>query len=100
MTNYFAVHYTYADGDQDIVRLRPAHREFLGSLKDQGKLVASGPYNDGHGSALILLQLGEHDGYHDAVELMDQDPFHQEGVLAGRRIRQWNPVINIFPPAS
>lgn len=93
---YFAVHYTYADGDENIVRVRPEHREFLGGLKDAGQLVASGPYTDGHGSALIIIRLDDHATVDDAYELMDSDPFVVQDVLAGRKIREWNPVLNVF----
>lgn len=93
---YFACHYSYPDGDERIVELRPEHREFLSGLKDEGTLVASGPYVDGRGSALIIIRLPEGSGTDDALAVMDEDPFHREGVLAGRDIRPWNPVLNIF----
>ncbi len=97
--NYFAVHYTYADGDDAIVALRPEHREFLKSLKEEGTLVASGPYTDGGGSALILLRLPETATVADAEKLMDGDPFHRDQILDGRSIRAWNPVLNVFGDA-
>ncbi|WIM66811.1 YciI family protein [Corynebacterium breve] len=93
---YFAVHYTYANEDENIVALRPTHREFLGKLLDEGKLVGSGPYTDGLGSALIIIRLDEPATVDDAAELMDSDPFHTENALAGRSIREWNPVMNVF----
>lgn len=95
--NYFAVHYSYADGAEAVVALRPEHREFLKTLRDEGTLVASGPYTDGGGSALILLRLPESATVADAEALMNQDPFHRDRVLDGRTIRAWNPVLNIFP---
>ena len=93
---YFAVSYQYPDGAEDIVRLRPAHREWLATLLDAGRLVASGPHTDGAGGALIIIRLPETAALRDAEELMDDDPFTREGVLAGREIREWNPVLNIF----
>ncbi len=93
---YFAIHYTYADEADEIVALRPKHREFLGSLKDQGKLVASGPYTDGLGSALIIIRLDSPASIDDAIQLMNDDPFHTEKAIATRTIREWNPVLNIF----
>lgn len=93
---YFAVHYLYADKSEHIVKLRPVHRAWLGSLEDEGILVASGPYTDGLGGALILIRLPESATISDAEELMNNDPFHQEDALAGRTIRVWNPVKNIF----
>ena len=93
---YFAVHYTYTDGDERIVSLRPSHREWLATLADAGRLVGSGPYTDGGGSALIIIRLPETATLADAAELMDEDPFTREGVLPGREIREWNPVLNAF----
>jgi len=93
---YFAVSYQYPDGAEDIVRLRPEHREWLATLLDAGRLVASGPHTDGAGGALIIIRLPETAALRDAEELMDDDPFTREGVLTGREIREWNPVLNIF----
>lgn len=94
--NYFAVLYRYAPDSELIATVRPRHREFLGSLKEEGKLVGSGPYTDGDGGALIVLRLPEPAGVEDAASLMDNDPFLKEGALDGREIRAWNPVLNIF----
>ncbi len=96
---HFAVIYSYAPDSEQIVTLRPEHREFLGGLLDEGTLVGSGPYTDGHGGALIIVRLAEPATIADVEELMDGDPFHRENALAARRIREWNPVINIFPEA-
>lgn len=96
LMKYFAVHYTYADEAEEIVALRPKHREFLGSLKDQGKMVASGPYTDGLGSALIIIRLEDPASIDDAIQLMNDDPFHIEKAIAARTVREWNPVLNIF----
>lgn len=93
---HFAIHYTYPHEAEPVVALRPAHREFLKSLLDKGTLVASGPYTDGGGSALIIIRLPESAGVADAEALMNDDPFHREQVLDGRSIREWNPVLNIF----
>lgn len=27
---------------------------------------------------------------------MDGDPFHTEGIVTARAVREWNPVINSF----
>ena len=94
--NHFAIHYLYAADSEDIVRVRPEHRQFLGELRDKGQLVGSGPYTDGLGGALIIIRLPEPATISDAEELMDLDPFTQQHCLAGRTVREWNPVINVF----
>ena len=94
--NYFAVHYLYAGDSEQIITLRPEHRAWLGGLRDENILVGSGPYTDGLGGALIIIRLPEPATVADAEALMDKDPFQQEGALAGREIREWNPVLNVF----
>ena len=42
----------YGNSDQ-IATVRPRHREYLGSLKEQGKLAASGPFTDDSGALII-----------------------------------------------
>ena len=51
----FAIEYHYPADSSQIIELRPAHREFLGKLKEEGKLIGSGPYTDGDGDALIVI---------------------------------------------
>lgn len=93
---YFAVHYQYPDGADEIVALRPEHRTWLATLAETDRLVGSGPYVDGQGGALIVIRLADTATLADAEELMDNDPFTREGALAGREIREWNPVLNVF----
>ncbi|AZA11618.1 YciI family protein [Corynebacterium gerontici] len=95
--NVFAVEYTYDPNSSAIQEIRPRHREFLGQLKTEGKLIGSGPYTDGDGGALIVIRLQEGSSIEQARELMDQDPFHTEGALDDRNFHSWNPVLNIFP---
>lgn len=94
--NYFACHYSFPNADPDVERVRPQHRAFLDTLFNDGRLVASGPYTDGGGSALVIIRLPEPAGVAEATSLMDADPYVTEGVLTGRFIRQWNPVKNVF----
>lgn len=93
---YFAVHYQYAHEAPEVVALRPQHREWLATLGAADQLVGSGPYIDGAGGALIIIRLPETATLPDAEELLDNDPFTREKVLAGRTIREWNPVLNVF----
>ncbi|WP_368668358.1 YciI family protein, partial [Klebsiella michiganensis] len=50
--NTFVILYHYAPDSQKILEIRPQHREFLKALKDEGKLIGSGPFTDGQGGAL------------------------------------------------
>lgn len=93
---YFAVQYLYPNEDPAVVALRPEHREWLAGLGAADQLVGSGPFIDGQGDALIIIRLPDTATLRDAEELMDQDPFNRDQVLAGRHIREWNPVLNVF----
>ena len=92
----FAIEYHYPADSPQIIELRPAHREFLGKLKEEGKLIGSGPYTDGDGDALIVIQLDDSATIADAEALMADDPFHTNTALTGRVFHTWNPVLNIF----
>ncbi|MDU0477906.1 YciI family protein [Staphylococcus chromogenes] len=94
--NYFCVNYFYPADSAEIAATRPVHREFLGSLKEQGILVGSGPFLDEDGGALIIIRLEESATLDDAIQLMSKDPFQQQGVLDAVKIRPWNPVMNVF----
>ena len=93
---YFAVTYTYRPDSEEIINLRPTHREFISGLKDEGQSLGSGPFTDGEGGALIIIELEDGSTLADAENLMNNDPFHSGGALENRSIRIWNPVINIF----
>ncbi|MDJ0321857.1 YciI family protein [Pseudarthrobacter sp. PS3-L1] len=85
----FAVEYVYvADSTaaRDEHRLR--HREWTANLVAEGALLASGPYGDGTGALLIFRATDE-----TALnELLKQDPFAIEGVIAGIRSTEWTPI--------
>lgn len=94
--NTFAVLYEYVNDPDEVAAHRPEHREFLGGLEEQGKLIGSGPFTDDAGGALIIIRLPEPATRADAAVLMDADPFNQRGLIASRTVRPWNPVKNVF----
>lgn len=68
---------------------RPAHRAYLTSLLDKGKLFASGPYADGSG-ALIIYEADSDDA---ADALLTADPFHAAGVFLKWTLRPWKVIF-------
>lgn len=93
---YFAITYKYDPESAAIAEHRPIHREFIGKLNDEGKILGSGPHPDAEGGALIVVKLGDDATVDTATELMNGDPFYSEGALNDRTVREWNPVINSF----
>lgn len=89
----FAVEYVYA-ANSSAVRdeRRPAHRAWLSTLAEDGRLLTSGPYGDGAGALLIFKVQDEA----ELNELLKQDPFAVAGTIAGIRTTEWTPVIGIL----
>lgn len=90
---YFAVHYTYVNDTELIARHRPDHRAFLSRLTDKG-LVAGGAYPEAAPPSALLVVKAENA---EAVsDLLADDPFRINNVLADVRIVHWTPVIGVF----
>ena len=68
---------------------RPAHRAYLTTLLNEGKLFASGPYADGSG-ALIVYEADTPDA---AEALLTADPFHAAGVFLRWTMRPWKVIF-------
>lgn len=79
----------YISDAEKVQSIRPTHREYLQSLKMQGRLAASGPFSDGSGALIIY----EADSPEQAEDLLRNDPFYQAGVFVSWSIRPWNQVI-------
>jgi uncharacterized protein len=83
--------------DAELVsRIRPEHRQYCATLKGQGKLVASGPFDDRPGALIIY----EADSLEAADALLKADPFHQAGVFHSWTLRPWtvaNANRELFP---
>src|SRR4051794_3284720 len=89
----FAVEYVYAaNSTEPRNEARPAHREWLGGLAEDGVLLASGPYGDGAGPLLIFKATDEA----ALNSILKQDPFAAAGVIAGTRIPEWAPIIGVL----
>ena len=69
---------------------RPAHREYLRSLFETGKLRLSGPWADDTGACIVY----EADSLDEAQALLNADPYRAAGVLADARIREWKIVLD------
>lgn len=86
----YAVRYHYSDDVAGRDEHRPAHREFLSGLAQEGVVVASGPLTDGPAEALLLL---EGESAEQVRDLLSQDPFAQQGIIETVEVREWDVVI-------
>lgn len=85
----FATSIVYANDPETIAQVRPTHREYLTALKEQGKLWASGPYEDDSGALIIY----EADDQQAAEALIENDPFNKAGVFESYTMRPWRQVF-------
>jgi uncharacterized protein YciI len=86
----------YSQDKAKIAALRPTHRQYLASLREQGRLAASGPFTDDSG-ALIVYEAATRE---EAEAILKGDPFSQNGIFLSYQLRPWNPVIanrELFP---
>jgi uncharacterized protein len=84
----FATTIEYGNPDR-IAEVRPVHREYLGRLKEQGKLWASGPFEDDSGALIIY----EAETEEEARALLEADPFHEAGVFQRYTMKPWRQVF-------
>jgi uncharacterized protein YciI len=86
----YAVTYRYSDDAATRDAVRPAHREYLRGLAEQGLLLVSGPYAaDEPPGALLLFRAGSKEEVRAALE---SDPFRTSGVLLEATFTEWSPV--------
>ncbi len=90
---FYAVHYSYSSDSAALDEARPQHRRFLAGLADAGTVRASGPYVGTEPSALLIFVA---EGEQEVRALLDQDPFHEAGLIEKATITEWNPIIGVF----
>ena len=84
--NLYAITYEYSDSTASRRdEVRSVHVEFLQECFNDGRLLVSGPVDDGAGALLIITGKDES----DALGLMDNDPFFKNNLIAERGIRKW-----------
>jgi uncharacterized protein YciI len=86
---YFATVYHYTQDDAARNDVRPAHRDYLRGLSEQGGLAVSGPYVGGDSGGALLIFVADTEAA--ALELSDNDPFMVHGLVQQRTVREWQP---------
>ncbi|EMD28761.1 YciI family protein [Amycolatopsis azurea] len=89
---WFLVEITYVQ--EKLEDVRPRHRKFLSDLAEQGVVALGGPLGDGSGG-ISLYQAADETALLDVI---NQDPYHLEGVVAERSVREFKPVIGAWVP--
>lgn len=78
----------------DRLSARPAHRERLQRLYDDGRLLAAGPWRDETGALLLFDVASER----EVRDLMAEDPYYTAPELAVLPIREWAPILGPHAP--
>lgn len=86
----FAVQYTYVDQPDVVTEHRPAHRDFLRALLDQGTVLAAGAYTSGPAGALLIFR---GDSAEQIAEILRSDPFRLLGLVQDCQIRAWGQAM-------
>ena len=83
----YALELSFSD---DPARLegRPAHRDRLAALRDEGRLLAAGPFADESG-ALLLFRV---DTQAEAEEIVAADPYYSGPGVTVVSLKEWLPV--------
>ncbi|MFX0539101.1 YciI family protein [Ornithinimicrobium sp. Y1847] len=92
----FIVHYSYSDDTAARDEHRPAHREFLSTLAQEGVVMLSGPYAavpDAPDAAVLILRGSSAT---ELAELLRDDPFQQQGLVEQVAVREWTPVLGAW----
>ena len=75
----------YIEDKARIIAHRPAHRDYVRKLLDQGKLALAGPFSDDSGGLFIY----EVDSAEAAAAIVADDPFSINGVYELVEIKPW-----------
>jgi uncharacterized protein len=91
----FALQLRFRNNDRRL-EVRPAHREYLASLRDAGRLVAAGPWADDTGAMLLYDVAGEA----EVREILANDPYTPADVYEIADLREWRPLFGFDSPTG
>ncbi|MEV4799094.1 YciI family protein [Nonomuraea sp. NPDC049421] len=75
--------------EDDRLRVRPAHREHLQALFDQGRLITAGPWADDKGAMHIYEVADEA----ELREILDDDPYTAVDAYDIALLKEWTPIL-------
>lgn len=88
----FAVQLRFTDTDRRL-QVRPAHREYLTSLRAAGKLLSAGPFADQSGALLIYDVADEA----EVRDILEKDPYTPADVYEIAALNEWQPLFPMQP---
>jgi hypothetical protein len=79
----------YVSDLDKVAKLRPAHRNYMDELEQQGRLWAAGPFADGQGALFIY----EAETLQEAEEIFHGDPYRLGEVIDSHELVAWNAAL-------
>ncbi|MEV6149270.1 YciI family protein [Nonomuraea sp. NPDC052129] len=77
------------DGDPRRLAVRPAHREHLRGLHDQGRLVTAGPWADDSGALHVYEAADEG----EVRDILRSDPYTAVNGYEVVLLKEWTPIL-------
>jgi len=93
---YFTADVRYTGDRELLLATRPRHREYLRALAERGTVVAAGPWSDDLGG-FTVYQVADQT---ELDQVLADDPYTVEGVVAQRTVREWRPLLGGWLPAA
>jgi uncharacterized protein YciI len=89
---FYAVELAFDPRDNERrLELRPAHRQSLAGLFEQGVLKMSGPWEDDSGALLIFATDAE-----GIEKILADDPYFSAPGVKVVSVHSWNPIVGTF----
>ncbi|MET8198923.1 YciI family protein [Micromonospora taraxaci] len=84
----FVLELSFGD-DPARLAARPAHRERLQALHQEGRLVMAGPFADDSG-ALLLFDVPDTEAF---ASIIAADPYYRTPGVTITSQREWSPIV-------
>lgn len=83
----YVLQLTFKNNDRRL-EVRPAHREYLGKLHREGRLVTAGPWGDETGAMLVYEAADEA----EVRQILADDPYTPADVYDIALLKEWRPL--------
>jgi uncharacterized protein YciI len=85
----FVLQLAFKDNRERRLEVRPAHRDYLRKLVDDGRLVTAGPWADDTGAMLMYEAADEA----EVRAILRDDPYTDADVYEVAVLKEWTPLF-------
>nr|WP_042183732.1 YciI family protein [Kibdelosporangium sp. MJ126-NF4]CEL15793.1 hypothetical protein [Kibdelosporangium sp. MJ126-NF4]CTQ93718.1 hypothetical protein [Kibdelosporangium sp. MJ126-NF4] len=93
---WYTADVTYTTDRDKLTAVRPAHRDYLRGLAEQGIVLAAGPWADDLGGFAVY----QVEDRAQLDKILADDPYTTEGVAARRDVREWKITLGAGLPKA